>query len=73
MTFSELCEISIDLTTRSHRNRPRDIMVLTGQDQAASGHNRTVTRPERETLKGPLHSETCRKRNSTYSAKADFY
>lgn len=28
-----------------------------------------LTRLERETFKGPLHSETCRRSNSTYSAK----
>lgn len=34
------------------------------------GHHRTVTRPERETFKGPLLSETCRMGYSTDSATA---
>lgn len=36
----------------------------------AVGHHRTVTRPERETFKGPLLSETCRMGYSTDSAFA---
>ena len=37
---------------------------------AASGHKRTVTDSEQRTFKGLLHSVSCRRAESHYSAKA---
>lgn len=42
-----------------------------GLPKAAPGQLLPLPRLERETFEGPLHFETCRRGNSTYSAEAD--